>query len=98
MNVGHAIDTLRRAEPDLRSKGVLHAGLFGSVARGENRPGSDLDILIDLDPAARLTIYDYVGLKEFIASLFDGPVDVIDREGLKPHLRQPVSRDLVDIF
>ena len=98
MNVGHAIDTLRRAEPDLRSKGVLHAGLFGSVARGENRPDSDLDILIDLDPAARLTIYDYVGLKEFIASLFDGPVDVIDREGLKPHLRQPVSRDLVNVF
>ncbi len=98
MNVEQAVDTLRRAEPDLRSKGVLHAGLFGSVVRGENRPGSDLDILIDLDPAARLTIYDYVGLKEFIASLFDGPVDVIDREGLKPHLRQPVSRDLVNVF
>ena len=98
MNVEQAIDTLRRAEPDLRSKGVLHAGLFGSVARGENRPDSDLDILIDLDPAARLTIFDYVGLKEFIASLFDSPVDVVDREGLKPYLRQPVSRDLVNVF
>ena len=98
MNVEQAIDTLRRAESDLRSKGVLHAGLFGSVARGENRPDSDLDILVELDPAARMTIYDYVGLQEFIASLFDGPVDVIDREGLKPHLRQPVSRDLVNVF
>lgn len=98
MNVEQAIDTLKRAEPDLRSKGVLHAGLFGSVARGENRPDSDLDILIDLDPAARLTVFDYVGLKEFIASLFEGPVDVVDREGLKPYLRQPVSRDLVNVF
>jgi predicted nucleotidyltransferase len=98
MNVEQAIDTLRRAEPDLRSKGVLHAGLFGSLARGENGPSSDIDVLVDLDPNARLTVYDYVGIRDFIASLFDSPVDVVDREGLKPHLRQPVTRDLVNAF
>jgi len=98
MNVAKAIDTLRQAEPDLRSRGVLHAGLFGSIARGENGPSSDIDVLVDLDPNARLTVFDYVGIREYIASLFDGPVDVVDREGLKPHLRQPVTRDLVNAF
>lgn len=98
MNVAKAIDTLRQAEPDLRSRGVLHAGLFGSVARGENGPSSDIDVLVDLDPDARLTVFDYVGIREYIASLFDTPVDVVDREGLKPHLRQPVTRDLVNAF
>jgi predicted nucleotidyltransferase len=98
MDVKQAIDTLRQAEPDLKSRGVLHAGLFGSLARGENRPDSDVDVLVDLDPKARLTVFDYVGIQEFIASLFDGPVDVVDREGLKPHLRQPVARDLVNAF
>jgi uncharacterized protein len=98
MNVAQAIDTLRQAEPDLRSRGVVHAGLFGSVARGESGPDSDLDVLVDLDPAARLTVSDYVRIQEFIASLFDGPVDVVDREALKPHLHQPVARDLVNAF
>ena len=58
-----------------------------SVARGENRPDGDLDIMIDTDPDAHLTVFDDVGLKEFVASLFDVPVDVVRREGLKPHLR-----------
>jgi uncharacterized protein len=98
MDVIKAIETLKRAEPDLRSRGVLHAGLFGSLARGDDRPGSDIDVLVDLDPKARLTVYDYVSIQEFIASLFDRPVDVVDREGLKPHLHQPVTRDLVNAF
>jgi uncharacterized protein len=45
-----------------------------------------------------VTVFDYVGVKEYIASLFDAPVDVIDREALKPHLREPSARDAVYAF
>jgi predicted nucleotidyltransferase len=44
------------------------------------------------------TIYDYMRFKEYVASLFQGPVDVIDRAGLKPHLRAPSGRDGVYAF
>jgi uncharacterized protein len=98
MKLEQALRTLRDAEPALRAKGVLHAAIFGSTARGDQRLDSDVDILIDFDPAARVTIYDYVAIKDDIASLFEQPVDVVDREGLKPHLRQPVARDLVYAF
>ena len=47
---------------------------------------------------AHVTLFDYVGLKDYIASLFDGPVDVIDRDALKPHLREPTARDAVYAF
>ena len=98
MTLDQVLLTLRDAEAALRTKGVRHAAVFGSTARGEARPGSDIDILVDFDPAARVTVYDYIAVKNDIASLFEERVDVVDREGLKPHLRQPVTRDLVHAF
>ncbi len=98
MDRQEALTVLRMAEPALRERGVTRAALFGSVSRGDNRPDSDLDIMIELDPAAEIGIYDYVGLKEYIAGLFDGPVDVISRDGLKPHLRSSATADAVYAF
>jgi uncharacterized protein len=98
MNAEHALTTLRQHEPALRARGISHAALFGSVARGDNRVDSDIDILVEFDPAAHVTVFDYVGVKDFIAGLFREPVDVIDREALKPHLRGPSKRDAIYAF
>jgi len=98
MNTEKALATLRRNEEALRQRGICHAALFGSVARGDNRRGSDIDILVEFDPAAHVTVFDYVGVKDFIAALFDEPVDVIDCEALKPHLRRPSAQDAVYAF
>jgi hypothetical protein len=68
------------------------------VARGDNRQDSDLDILVEFEPGSEGTIYDYVRFKEYVAALFDGPVDVIDRAALKPHLRAPAARDVMYAF
>jgi predicted nucleotidyltransferase len=97
MNVDEVLATLRRNETALRQRGISHAALFGSVARG-NRPDSDIDILVEFDPAAHATVFDYVSVKEFIAGLFEEPVDVIGREALKPHLRRPSAPDAVYAF
>jgi uncharacterized protein len=98
MNAQDAIATLRRYEADLRARGIRHAGVFGSVARGDNRAQSDLDIVIDIEPEAHITIFDYVGLKEYIAGLFDGPVDVVSRDALKPHIRPAATVNAIYAF
>ena len=87
MNSSEALKTLRRSEPDLRARGVRRAAVFGSVARGESRPDSDVDIMVEINPEAHFTVFDYAGLKDYIASLFDGPVDAVNRDGLKPYVR-----------
>ncbi|RYB03113.1 nucleotidyltransferase family protein [Lichenibacterium ramalinae] len=92
------IARLRDAEGVLRRRGVNHAALFGSAARGEADADSDIDILVDLDPEVVRTVFDYAGLKGFIADMFDGCVDVVDREGLKPHVRPSAMADAVYAF
>ena len=72
--------------------------LFGSRARGDQQPQSDTDIMIEFDPAARITVFDYVGLKDYIAGLFDGPVDVVNRDGLKPYVRPAATADAIYAF
>ena len=98
MNAQDVIATLRRYETALRARGVAHAAVFGSVARGENRPDSDLDILVEFAAGSEGSIYDYVRFKEYVAGLFEGPVDVIDRAALKPNLRAPAARDIIYAF
>jgi uncharacterized protein len=68
------------------------------VARGENRSDSDIDIMIEIDPEARITVFDYVDIKEYIAQLFDRPVDVVNREGLKPYVRPAAMADAIYAF
>ena len=92
------IARLKQAEPALRARGIRRAAVFGSVARGDNRPDSDIDIMIEVDPETHLTVYEYVGLKEYVAGLFDSPVDVVSRDGLKPYVRPTATADAIYAF
>jgi uncharacterized protein len=98
MNTNEVLETLRRSERSLRERGVMHAALFGSVARGSNGAESDIDIMVEIDPAARMTVFDYVDLKEFIATLFEERVDVVNREGMKPYVRSAATTDAIYAF
>ena len=98
MNREQVIATLCAHERELHRRGVRRAALFGSVARGSGTPASDIDILIELDPDAPIDLFAYAGLKNYIADLFAGPVDVVDRDALKPYLRRPALADAIYAF
>jgi predicted nucleotidyltransferase len=75
----------------------MHAALFDSVARGEDT-SSDIDIVIEIDPDAHMTEFEYVDPKDYIATLFDKPADVVTREGLKPYVRPAATADAIYAF
>jgi uncharacterized protein len=97
MNSERALSVLRLHEGDLRARGVRRAALFGSVARGDNRADSDIDIMIEIEPEAPIGVFEYAEIKAYIASLFDQPVDVVSREHLKPFVR-PATADAIYAF
>ena len=92
------IAILRANEAALRLKGVAHAALFGSLAQGEAGPDSDIDIMVEIDPAAEVDLYDYVGITRFIGDIVTGKVDVSNRASLKAHVRPAAERDAVHAF
>jgi predicted nucleotidyltransferase len=93
-----ALELLRDHEADLRSLGVAHAAVFGSVARGEARSGSDIDVLVELDETHAIGVFEYVRLKLYIGQLFDGSGDVVNRLTLKPLLRSNILHDAIEAF
>jgi uncharacterized protein len=98
MNRQQILDCLRENESALRARGVTHAALFGSRARGDDRLGSDTDVMIEIDPDADLSLFDYAGLKDYIASLMEGRIDVVCRDSLKPCIRPLATADAVYAF
>jgi predicted nucleotidyltransferase len=92
------IATLRAHQAELRRRGVRHAALFGSIARGEAKRGSDIDIMVELDPSAPIDVFDYVGITQYLSDLFPARVDVANRSSLKSIVRPSAERDAVYAF
>jgi uncharacterized protein len=92
------IATLRAHQAELCRRGVRHAAVFGSIARGDAKPASDIDIMIELDPTAPIGVFEYVGITQYLSDLFPAPVDVANRSNLKPLVRSSAERDAVYAF
>ena len=92
------IATLRANAGALRARGIIHAALFGSRARGDNKSDSNIDILIETQPDAVEDLFAYAGVEACVAALFPVPVDVINRAFLKPSIRPVAETDVIHAF
>ncbi len=97
MTLEKALDILRANQAMLRARGVRHAAIFGSVARGDAREDSDVDVLVDLERERPSGIYEYVRLQTDIAALIGRRIDLVERKAVKPHM-QSALKDAVDAF
>ena len=72
---------------------VRELSLFGSAARGEMRPDSDIDLLVDFLPHAEVGLLEHAGLMLDLERLIGRKIDLVSRRGLKPRIRSAVLRD-----
>lgn len=85
---------LRRLKGELALRyNVKSIGLFGSVARGEQSPGSDIDVLVEVEPA--IGLLKFLELEEFLSEHLGGKVDLVSRKALKPQIGRVILSELV---
>jgi predicted nucleotidyltransferase len=98
MDKERILGILREHEPDLKAAGVLHLHLFGSVARGDNTPASDVDLLFDCDEAKAETLLSLYGLENRITDILGFPVHLSSAKYIRPQIRKRVMREAVLAF
>jgi len=81
-----------------RRYGVKELSLFGSAVRGEARPESDLDMMVEFEPGARIGLIKFESLVEELESLAGRRVDLVTKRGLKPWVRPHVLHDAQVIY
>jgi predicted nucleotidyltransferase len=82
----------RQAVLDLAAHhGLRNVRVFGSARRGEDRPDSDIDLLVEVDPGR--TLLDVIGFEQDVEELLARPVDVVTEGGLSPYLQGRILAD-----
>lgn len=87
----HRSEILRVA----KAHGARQVRVFGSIARGDARPDSDVDLLVDLEPGRSLL--DLVAIKQDIEDLLDREVDVVTERAVSPYFRAQVLKEAVPL-
>jgi uncharacterized protein len=89
---------LHEQAPRLRARGVTRLSLFGSVARGEAGPKSDVDLLIEVDPETGFGLSDLLDLQEELGSLLSRRINFAFGSEMRPWLRAWIEDDRIAIF
>jgi predicted nucleotidyltransferase len=87
------VSTLQAHEPELRRAGIRHLSLFGSTARGEAGPESDIDLAAEFDPEAHIGLFGLIALENRLSEILGRKVDLLPEPVQKPRLRANVERD-----
>jgi predicted nucleotidyltransferase len=77
---------------------VRELSVFGSAARGDMQPESDIDLLVEFEPDAPVGLFEFAGMEEELTAALGRKVDLVSKRGLKPRVRPHVLRDAVVVY
>lgn len=98
-DIQRKIETIKRTvAPIFERSNVLKAGLFGSITRGEDREESDIDILVQFDPAKKISLFDVIGVEQELTDLLGKKVDLVQYQTIKPGLKAYILPNEIRIY
>jgi predicted nucleotidyltransferase len=83
---------------ELKSAGIIRLSLFGSVARGDASPHSDVDLMAEFDQHKQFSLLDMVRLENRLADILGAPVDLTPARAMKDRIRERAAREAVLAF
>ena len=92
------ITRIRKHADAIRAEGATALYLFGSAARDQAGPDSDIDVFIECDATRRVSLLDIIGIKHIIEDDLGLPVDITTRQGLHPRLRDNILAEAVRVL
>ncbi|HYW14674.1 MAG TPA: nucleotidyltransferase family protein [Allosphingosinicella sp.] len=98
MDKDAVLERLRAHKAELKAMGVARLSLFGSVARGEARPDSDVDLAAEFDRTRPFGMFQFAALEGRLRDLMGLPVDLVGEPARKPRMQQAIDRDRVRAF
>ncbi len=98
MNKQSVVTTLQSHQKELQGLGVEHLSLFGSVARGEMRSESDVDLVATFTKSKALSLLQVIGIERKISELLGCPVDLGETRTIKSHIKPYIEQNLVHVF
>jgi uncharacterized protein len=98
MSATETINQLKSLEADLRAKGVCALYLFGSVARGEAKPDSDIDLSFDIAPDVKFSLFDQAQIMCDLTKALGTKVDLVPRRAIHPYIRDRIEAEHIKVF
>jgi len=98
LGTAEMIGGLQQLERRLRHMGITRLAIFGSRARGDYRPDSDLDVLIDVEGGRKFSLLDLVGVAHAIEDTMDVKANVFMRRSLNAQMAASIQPDIIEVF
>lgn len=97
-SIGDIQQVLRQHMPRLKKQyGIRSLEIFGSYVHGQQKMKSDLDLLVDFDNTVPISLFDIAGIEYELSGLVGVPVDLVEKDMIRPALRQRILNEAVPL-